>query len=143
MSEIEKIIKELGCELYDTESVSENGHAIYRVYITKSGGVSLDECQKVKARSIDSVLNGERCTFIKMDIEGSELNALRGAEKTIGLKSLSQNYTPWAMPRYPSTYIVQCHPKCKPNTKRSSMMNPCVKWILNATNLFSLIRLEL
>ena len=47
MSEIEKIIKELGCELYDTESVSENGHAIYRVYITKSGGVSLDECQKV------------------------------------------------------------------------------------------------
>ena len=47
MSEIEKIIKELGCELYDTESVSENGRAIYRVYITKSGGVSLDECQKV------------------------------------------------------------------------------------------------
>lgn len=38
---------------------------------------------KVKARSIDSVLDGERCTFIKMDIEGSELNALRGAEKTI------------------------------------------------------------
>ena len=38
---------------------------------------------KVKARSIDSVLDGEKCTFIKMDIEGSELNALRGAEKTI------------------------------------------------------------
>ena len=35
MNEIEKIIKELGCELYDTESVSENEHAIYRVYITK------------------------------------------------------------------------------------------------------------
>lgn len=38
---------------------------------------------KVNARSIDSVLGGGRCTFIKMDIEGSELNALRGAEKTI------------------------------------------------------------
>lgn len=47
MNEIEKIIKELGCDLYDTESVSENGRAIYRVYITKAGGVSMDDCQKV------------------------------------------------------------------------------------------------
>lgn len=38
---------------------------------------------KVNARSIDSVLDSQKCTFIKMDIEGSELNALRGAEKTI------------------------------------------------------------
>lgn len=47
MSEIKSIIKQAGCELYDTESVSENGHAIYRVYITKAGGVSMDDCQKV------------------------------------------------------------------------------------------------
>lgn len=38
---------------------------------------------RVKAKSIDSVLNGTAATFIKMDIEGAELNALIGAESTI------------------------------------------------------------
>ncbi|WP_168365951.1 FkbM family methyltransferase [Dickeya zeae] len=33
--------------------------------------------------SIDEVMNGDVVTFIKMDIEGSELEALKGAEKTI------------------------------------------------------------
>lgn len=47
MSEIESIIKQAGCELYDTESVSENGRAIYRVYITKAGCVSMEDCEKV------------------------------------------------------------------------------------------------
>lgn len=36
-----------------------------------------------KMYSIDEVLDGEKATFIKMDIEGSELEALRGVEKTI------------------------------------------------------------
>lgn len=38
---------------------------------------------ELEVRSLDSVLNGDPCTFIKMDIEGSELMALKGAEKTI------------------------------------------------------------
>lgn len=33
--------------------------------------------------AIDNVLKGRKATFIKMDIEGSELEALHGAEKTI------------------------------------------------------------
>lgn len=37
----------------------------------------------VKARSIDSILQGQRVTFIKMDIEGAELEALRGAQNSI------------------------------------------------------------
>ena len=37
----------------------------------------------VEGKSIDSVTNGRRVTFIKMDIEGSELKALEGAKETI------------------------------------------------------------
>ena len=33
--------------LYDTEIANENGRQICRVYITKSGGVSLDDCEVV------------------------------------------------------------------------------------------------
>ena len=33
--------------------------------------------------SLDDVLNGKKVTFIKMDIEGAEYNALLGSEKTI------------------------------------------------------------
>ncbi|HEX2937836.1 MAG TPA: FkbM family methyltransferase [Ruminiclostridium sp.] len=37
----------------------------------------------VSVTSIDSELDGREVTFIKLDIEGSELEALKGAEKTI------------------------------------------------------------
>jgi len=36
-----------------------------------------------KAVKLDDVLAGEEATFIKMDIEGAELNALKGAKQTI------------------------------------------------------------
>ncbi|MDR2600484.1 MAG: FkbM family methyltransferase [Oscillospiraceae bacterium] len=38
---------------------------------------------KIKAVKLDDILNGEEATFIKMDIEGAELNALKGAVQTI------------------------------------------------------------
>jgi FkbM family methyltransferase len=50
------------------------------------GGLSFREEKtkfKVEADSIDSVLKGKKATFIKMDIEGSELEALKGAKNTI------------------------------------------------------------
>ena len=48
-----------------------------------TGRVADEGEEVIKARSIDSILQGERCTFIKMDIEGAELSALKGAANTI------------------------------------------------------------
>lgn len=45
--------------------------------VTKGG------TETISVRSLDSVLQGKRASFIKMDIEGSELEALKGAEETI------------------------------------------------------------
>lgn len=38
---------------------------------------------EIQADSVDNILDGERITVLKMDIEGSEEKALAGAEKTI------------------------------------------------------------
>lgn len=45
--------------------------------IQSSGGVIID------VDSIDNITNGEKVTYIKMDIEGAELDTLKGAQKTI------------------------------------------------------------
>jgi FkbM family methyltransferase len=48
-------------------------------------GSSIDEqaLETVKVVALDEFLEGNSATFIKMDIEGAELEALKGAEKTI------------------------------------------------------------
>ncbi len=48
-----------------------------------SSGISDKGDVQIKVRAIDDVKECHDATFIKMDIEGSELNALKGAEKTI------------------------------------------------------------
>ncbi len=54
---------------------------------TNSGGgdsrVNDSGTFKINVVSLDEVLNGEKATFIKMDIEGSELEALKGSKQTI------------------------------------------------------------
>lgn len=47
LQELEKLLEGCGVALYDTEIVNENGRQIYRVYIFKSGGVSLEDCEAV------------------------------------------------------------------------------------------------
>ena len=37
----------------------------------------------IAARSLDSVLGGRECTYIKYDVEGADIPALKGSEKTI------------------------------------------------------------
>lgn len=60
------------------ETVKFTGGLLGASYI--GGG---DKTVEVSARSIDSVLNGAPVSFIKLDVEGSELSALQGAEMSI------------------------------------------------------------
>ena len=93
MTEIESIIKELGCELYDTELASENGHAIYRVYITKNGGVSMEDCEKV-SRALSPIydvippVSGDKW-FLEISSPGLErkLSTIGHFNKSIGEKA--------------------------------------------------------
>jgi len=45
--------------------------------------ISSDGEDAIEVDTIDSIVGNEKVTYIKMDIEGAELNALRGAENTI------------------------------------------------------------
>jgi methyltransferase, FkbM family len=49
----------------------------------EAGAILQDGNCKIKVNSMDNVLKDNKVTFIKMDIEGSELEALKGAQKII------------------------------------------------------------
>lgn len=55
------------------------------VYSDGDSGSSIDENGEFtgKVIDLDTILAGEKVTFIKMDIEGAEFDALHGAQKTI------------------------------------------------------------
>ncbi|MEO1924308.1 MAG: ribosome maturation factor RimP [Nautiliaceae bacterium] len=44
---IKNIVEDNGCELYDIEDTVEGDHRYFRVYITKPGGVSLNDCAAI------------------------------------------------------------------------------------------------
>jgi len=46
-SVIKNIVEDNGCELYDIDLSEEGGHKYFRVYITKPGGVNLNDCTKI------------------------------------------------------------------------------------------------
>jgi FkbM family methyltransferase len=68
---VKKGISSAARTLYFDKSTEEDGH------IAESGS------QKIEVDSIDNVLGAQKATFIKMDIEGSELDGLKGAKKQI------------------------------------------------------------
>lgn len=56
------------------------------ITVLKGGGRMIrksDKGRQVALRSLDSILGGESCTYIKMDVEGSETEAIRGGARTI------------------------------------------------------------
>ncbi len=82
-----KNLSDLGCEfeLYEAATWSEKTTLKFKQdtgpgwgsYVDRGGEVS------VEADSIDNKLQGRKATYIKMDVEGSELAALEGSIKTI------------------------------------------------------------
>jgi len=44
---IKNIVEDNGCELYDIEQTQEGDNKFYRIYITKPGGVSLNDCEAI------------------------------------------------------------------------------------------------
>ena len=81
-----------------------------RAKIAEDGGVS------IQVHRLDDVLGDRSVTFIKMDIEGSELAALRGAERIIREQrpklAICVYHKPEDMWEIPS-FILNCHPDYK------------------------------
>ncbi|EMQ6245674.1 ribosome maturation factor RimP [Campylobacter upsaliensis] len=86
---LKALCKEAGVELYDSELVSENGKKIYRIYIMKEGGVSLEDCARLSEIlspifDVEPPVSGEY--FLEVSSAGLErkLSTLEHFEKSIG-----------------------------------------------------------
>lgn len=82
-----KNLSNLGCEfeVYEAATWSEKDTLRFRQDTGAGWGSAVDRAGEVsiEADSIDNKLHGRKATYIKMDVEGSELEALEGSIKTI------------------------------------------------------------
>lgn len=62
---------------------SDEGELSFFSGNTENCAIADDGDKRIKVSSIDKILDGKSATYIKMDIEGSELEALKGAANTI------------------------------------------------------------
>lgn len=76
--DIKALCEEAGLEFYDDELVSENGRKIYRVYIMKDGGVSLQDCTNF-SELLSPILDVEPPTDGEYSLEVSSV----GLERTL------------------------------------------------------------
>ena len=86
---LKALCEEAGVELYDSELVSENGKKIYRIYIMKEGGVSLEDCARLSEIlspifDVEPPVSGEY--FLEVSSAGLErkLSAFEHFEKSVG-----------------------------------------------------------
>ena len=62
--DLSALLGEVGVKLYDTETAREGDRTIFRVYITKDGGASLDDCVRASELlspifDVEPPVNGE------------------------------------------------------------------------------------
>ena len=78
--------------------------------VSETGGI------EIEVRKLDDLLGDRKVTFVKMDIEGSELAALRGAERIIREQrpklAICVYHKPEDMWEIPN-FILRCHPDYK------------------------------
>lgn len=87
-SEIEKNLNENDIKNYALVSgaawcKNENVYFNFNENNDRASTITQDKGECIQGVSIDEITRGEKVTFIKMDIEGSELMALQGASETI------------------------------------------------------------
>lgn len=70
-------------ELFNAGLWAKNDVLNFNTTETSASSIMEDGTSNINVVSLDYVLNGKRASFIKMDIEGSELSALQGARNTI------------------------------------------------------------
>jgi ribosome maturation factor RimP len=83
------IVEDAGCELMDVEFIKEGGDWFLRIYIDKTGGVTLDDCEKV-SRAVNDILDEkdpiQHAFYLEVSSPGLErqLKKPRDFEKAIG-----------------------------------------------------------
>ena len=70
-------------ELHNIGIYSEKTELSFIVSDAKNSFVSVEGNQKLSVDTVDNIVRGQKVTFIKMDIEGAEYDAILGAEQTI------------------------------------------------------------
>ena len=94
---IKNIVEDNGCELYDIEQTTEGDNKFYRVYITKPGGVTLNDCAAINNLlspifDIEEPIEGKY--FLEVSSPGIERNLTKKEhfQKSIG-ESVKVNTT--------------------------------------------------
>lgn len=73
-----KNVKAYNLGIYDVKTTMA-----FEMQGTPSSNININGTEKVSVDLLDNIIGDDKVTFIKMDIEGSELNALMGSEKVI------------------------------------------------------------
>lgn len=67
---LEPVVSQMGCELVGVETATQGRRQVLRVYIDKSGGVTLDDCQRVSGQ-VSALLDVEDPISGTYDLEVS------------------------------------------------------------------------